>query len=649
MATVTNRSTDKTIVLYQKGQRWYKATQYDHAEKAFLRVMGLCSCGVNIQKQPRIDHDILSGIKKKDLKGVLAKLPASERCGSRLHLDALDSLIAVYEMQNRLDDALEFALKMVNLSPRDPKSYLRLGKVLRLKNQPTTAYHNYKQGIELTKRKNPNHALLPKLQAQKDNVFPLATFDPIVELPIELVEMIFRFFNIRAKVCCLGVSKTWKTVLTSDSLRSLWKTQDYTFTRLKQLRAPSLFTSFVNNWRYGGESITELSVDGCAQFLMTGKLERLFRFFHDLKVLKLREPQAVLCLEELRTQPKMPKLKHLFLGRGVQPSVGLLRQLLVSSSTSLEELSIFTLPPPFTHWPSNWPRLEKLKVVRLAQSYGIVADTRLSRIVESAPNVEEAWLDFQTHELVRLMYDWPRLQSIFIGQHVISNADSLPPGGPIPFVTVHERLRELHLEIGSTPANLQLIMLKAHSCLPFFQKMEKLSVLVASNAYTGFTSNLYDLFNLLVRPGLESGTLREVHFDPLPVGSFFGDPQVPTIPDWFKSDSVTYLNLTGFTRDGLHGDRLLEDVVLGIASRFPNLSAVDVSNEPFPDTVLAKLIQRGVKTIYCRPAQPKVDLRNWASRKFKAQIILGQSPHVPAYHPDRCQNSASLPRIGIHM
>ncbi|KAI1207361.1 uncharacterized protein F4807DRAFT_435516 [Annulohypoxylon truncatum] len=635
MAAVTNRGADRAAALFQKGQKFYKAQQYDLAEKAFLKAMDMCNCGVSVQNQPRIDNDILLGIKKKDLKGALTKLSASQRCNSRLHLDMLDSIIATYEAQARLDEALEFSLKMVNLSPREPKSYLRLGKVLRLKNQQTTAYHNYKQGIELVKRKNPNHPLLSKLHAQKDKVLPLASFDPMTELPIELVGIIFRFLNTRTQCRCLCVSKTWKTVLTTKSLSDLWKVQEYTFTRLRQPSSPRIFASFASNWNYAGRSITELSVDGCAQFLKIGKLERLFRFFQDLKVLKLREPHAVLDLGALPETTKKPKLKSVYLGHGVQPSHRLLRQLLESSSASLEELSVFRFPKnEHEHWLRDWPKLEKLKVIRLLGSNVIdaLSPTNISRLIELAPNLEEAWIDPFTWDLMPMMCGWRRLQSISVRIR-------MQFGGPNPFAHVHEQLREFHLEM---PPGIRILGLLLDGTLPqdsrpYFQNMEKLSVLNSSKPPSGC------MFEFFVRGGLESGTLREVHFDPLPASDFFGNSRVPTIPTWLRSDSVTYFSLTGFARDGLHEHRLLEDVVLEIASRFPNLSTVDVSNEPFPDTLLAKLIQRGVKTIYCRPALPKVDLSVWASRKFGAQIITGLPPHIPAYHPDQCRNTTALP------
>ncbi|XDG04610.1 hypothetical protein ABKA04_004225 [Annulohypoxylon sp. FPYF3050] len=99
MATAADRGAGKATILIQKGQKFYKASQHDLAEKAFLQAMDMCSCGVAVQKQPRIDNDILLGIEKKNLKGALTKLSTSQRCNKQLHLDALDSLIATYEMQ----------------------------------------------------------------------------------------------------------------------------------------------------------------------------------------------------------------------------------------------------------------------------------------------------------------------------------------------------------------------------------------------------------------------------------------------------------------------------------------------------------------------------------------------------------------------
>ncbi|KAI1136183.1 hypothetical protein F5Y05DRAFT_113380 [Hypoxylon sp. FL0543] len=630
MATVTHHKADRgSAVFLRKGQEFYASHQYDRAEKALLRAMDMCSCGVAVQNQPRIDYEILKGIEEKKLKDVLSNMSAaSRRCNSLIHVDAIDSLIATYEMQSRLDEGLEFALKMVNLSPREPKSYLRLGKVLRLKNLPTTAYYNYKQGMELVKRKYPHHALLPKLQTQKDKVLALATFDPITAFPVELVRMIFQLLDFKELCGCLRVSKAWKEVLTAESLKNLWQVQEYKFTGNSHPGLRRIHSSFKSYVRYAAGALTELSIDNCRSFFQFCKLTQLLLLVPHLKVLKLTDLLGFCQLEEVQGQVKLPKLMNLSLGRGVQPTPRLVQQLLNSSCNSLEELSIFELqdrePQRYsmsTRWDPNWPKLAKLKVIRLSRtniSLGPALD--LGRVMELTPNIEEAWFDYFHYIHRELTTRWPKLRSLFVGASAI----------PIPYsepCEISEEMRELHLE-----SKRQISYLVVLPRSPHFSRLEKLSLL-------DFEPLTLEDFTALVRPSLESGTIQELDVRPLPAFAFFSS----FIPlDWFKSNSLTYLSLTGFTRQNLHEHRRFEEVVLGIIDRFPNLRSVDIGNEVFADTLLAKMVQKGVKTIYCRPSQPRVDLRCWASSKFGAEIIMKPPPHLPAMHPGRRRPSCYL-------
>ncbi|KAI1416127.1 hypothetical protein F5Y13DRAFT_206147 [Hypoxylon sp. FL1857] len=613
MATLTHRKADRASAFLRKGQAFYASQQYDQAEKALLKAMDMCSCGVDVQNQPRIDHEILKGIEEKKLKEVLMNLLASSRrCNSPVHVDALDSLIATYEMQSRLDEGLEFALKMVNLSPREPKSYLRLGKVLRLKNLPTTAYYNYKQGIELVKRRNPHHVLLQKLQAQKAKVLPLATFDPLATLPIELVRMIFKHLDFKALCVCLRVSKTWKTVLTAEPLKSFWQVQEYKLTGNSRLRRIPL--GFKSYMRHAAGAVTELSIHNCASFFQFCTLQQVLVLAPQLRVLKLREHRGEFRLEEMPGHVKLPRLTTLFLGGDVIPSQRLVRQLIDSSCNSLEELSIFSTerrvnPYALGHM-ADWPKCEKLKVLRLSYHLG---DFR--GFLKGMSNIEEVWLDVVHADLQELNAYWPKLRSIFIGRHTLVHYNPMSHG-PV----LREEIREVHVEsVGHLLHAVRNVRLP-----PRLPMLEKLSILDHKPLEQPF-------FECFVRPSLESGTLRELDIRPLPVRDF----QQLVLLDWFRSDSVTYLSLTGFTRDGLHEDRMLEEGVLAIVRRFPNLRSVDIGQELFPDTLLAKLIQNGVRTIYCRPGQPRIDLRDWASSKFGAEIIMRPPPHLPSAHPDR--------------
>ncbi|KAI1268982.1 hypothetical protein F5Y18DRAFT_373248 [Xylariaceae sp. FL1019] len=52
-----------------------------------------------------------------------------------MHLDALDGLAATYDARGHINMAFVTAEAMVNLFPREPKGFLRLGKLLRIKHQ----------------------------------------------------------------------------------------------------------------------------------------------------------------------------------------------------------------------------------------------------------------------------------------------------------------------------------------------------------------------------------------------------------------------------------------------------------------------------------------------------------------------------------
>ncbi|KAI0386806.1 hypothetical protein F5Y04DRAFT_288641 [Hypomontagnella monticulosa] len=652
MAAVSPHASDRVVTAYlKKGRAFYSQKKYDQAIKAFEKAITLCNCGISVQNQPCINDAILTGIVKDKLKDALASLSATtRRCDNQAHIDALDSLIATFEMQARFDECLEYAVKMVNLSPRDPKAYLRLGKILRLQKQPNLAYHTYKQGIELVKRKHPHHALLKSLQAQREKAAAVATFDPIMTFPIEIVRMIFKHLEFKVRCRCLCVSKTWQLALTVPSVKDIWQCQVYKFAQRNHPGLRRMPTTFRTYGEYAAHALTELSIDGCSHFLTFCKLPQVLAFSKQLKVLKIREPRGSFDLDALPWQKKEPQLTNLSLGYGVRPTPAFLRQMLLTSSDSLEELSIFELPlPPETPnqgdrlWYTDWPKLEKLKVVRFASPWYLDSGRHsldLRSVVDLIPNVQEAWIDHLHYSPMDMMHYWPNLRSVFIGRGTNVYWAPTEDVGPC----FNKDMRELHLEghdiadricrreppqITADPQAPWVLTVRfGELAIPNLSKLEKLSLLF----HVAVESSV---FETILRPGLTSGTLREIDVRPLPAVHFFQDLREPTVPEWFRSESVTYLSLTGFAQEFLHEHKLFEKVILEIASRFPNLESVDIAHERFPDSLLAKLIQGGVKTIYHRTGHPRADLREWATAKHRAQLISRPPSHLPSMHPDR--------------
>lgn len=124
----------------KKGLELYAQEDYEAAAKLFKKVcyilfiypnaytrlpyqaINSCSCQIHGGMLLDSNEDILTGIENNQLKEVLSTLtPRSRRCDKHVHIRALDSLIATYEMLFKLDKCLNLAVGMVNLAPREPK------------------------------------------------------------------------------------------------------------------------------------------------------------------------------------------------------------------------------------------------------------------------------------------------------------------------------------------------------------------------------------------------------------------------------------------------------------------------------------------------------------------------------------------------
>ncbi|KAI1468002.1 uncharacterized protein F4812DRAFT_428425 [Daldinia caldariorum] len=654
MATSVNSASAQEAagpLALRKGQELYAQEDYGAAAKLFKKAMNCCSCQIPNGMILDLNEEILTGIENNQLKDTLSALTSrTKRCDKQVHVRAVDALIATYEMWLKLDKCLDLAVGMVNLAPREPKAYLRLGKILRLQGKQTLAYHMYRQGIELVERKYPHHPLLPKLRIQRDKVATLAAYDPVKKFPVELIRMTFEFLDFKSLCRCLRVSKPWNNVLTkSDALRSLWCIQSYKLTQRSHPGIRRMLPSFKLYNKYSKNALRELSIDGLSHFLQWCKFSQVLEISQQLKVLKIRDPRGSAELDSLPPQFRLPQLTHLFMGYGVRPQLGLLERLVNASQSSLEELSIFELPDyavvdPDTMWHPGWAKLEKLRVIRLGHPVhksGLVEVPDLRDIIELTPNVEEAWIDNVRYSAKLLMTKWPKLRNLFVGDFArlyrIAGEDDQDSG-------FNEDMRELHFEGPSLYSRFGMYsssvvvssphppwLLTVHvgpSALPQLRRLERLSILLT---YRLETSE----FESIARPSLESGTLRELDIRPLPVHALFGNAFEIEPPNWFRSESIIYLSITGLTAANLCQHRDCDKALLTLISRFPNLRSIDVSNEQLPDTLLAKFIKRGVKTIYHRAKQSKADLQEWAASHHNAQVISRAPAHLPSMHPDR--------------
>lgn len=150
----------------ERGKELYAQKQYADAARYFIRALESCPCGIAYRDKPCLCKSIVASIEARALKDELRKpcicsAKSFRRCERKPHVDALDSLAAAREKAGLLEETVACTEQMINLSPREPKGYLRLGKVLRLQGRPQLAYEAYTAGAQLVAAKHPDHALLP--------------------------------------------------------------------------------------------------------------------------------------------------------------------------------------------------------------------------------------------------------------------------------------------------------------------------------------------------------------------------------------------------------------------------------------------------------------------------------------------------------
>ncbi|KAI8625725.1 hypothetical protein F5Y19DRAFT_449352 [Xylariaceae sp. FL1651] len=609
------------LSLMVKGKAYYEDKKHAKAAAVFKQVANACACGVQARNTPCLCKSLVEAIVNGKLEDELRKkcicsAKSNIRCKNTIHLDALDGLAATQEAQSLVDLAIVTAEMMINLAPREPKGFLRLGKLLRLKDSYHTAYLNYQQGIELVTKKNPSHELLSILHHVKEKVqYRAFAVDPLKLLPVELLVMIFKNIDLRSLCRCLRVSKGWKASLTSrvPIIQSLWRIQDFSSSK-KAPRLPQLKQYSI----YAGSKVTELVIDNCHQFGMdTFKFQWLIISYPHLKVLKLLSPSmGDQLLDDHPVKPCVSRLTSLYLGYHIPFSPQILSQILTSSAETLKELTLLNIQ---LSGPRNWrdayradcPVLKRLEILRLGSRdlrRRVVLDMQC--FINTCPNVEEVWMD-----VVELSFSsgtkyqatpWSKIKRLFVGKDVI-----IPSGQHQP-IRLSAEIEELHVRNDN---NIRMFLQ-----LPFEQDPDtypeptKLHTLTLQGLSASELLHFPDYLQRWIEPGLKSGALKELELRLLPV-----------LPDWLRSDQLTYLNLHGLTVRGGTDYIALEKLFFSVVDRFPKLEAIDIGYEPISDAALGKVIQKGVKAIYhCRASYERHELRAWAQKEHNARIIQGE-------------------------
>ncbi|KAI0431154.1 hypothetical protein F5Y09DRAFT_305719 [Xylaria sp. FL1042] len=617
----------------------YNEKQYPKAAVIFKQIANSCPCGVQARTSPCCCKSLVSAITNGAVDAELRKkcicsAKSDVRCKSADHIDALDGLAAVHEAKRLLDAAIVVAEAMINLAPREPKGFLRLGRLLRVQRSYRQAFQTYQQGIELVSKKNPSDPLLVILHQMRDKVKYLAfATDPLPILPLELVVMILKNIDFRTLCRCLRVSKSWKSLLTTKdaTVQSLWRVQH--FDRCAKHVPPGHLQKYVT---YSGTGVTELVIGDCHAF---GIDWNLFRWIaascRSLQVLKLRAPIGLDPFPVTRPLGHLcvPQLTSLYLGFCTPFLLEFINKIVTSSASTLQELTILNFPSHLMKRVgaaeiADWPVLDRLRVLRLGcpPLLGGLIFFNLSSYMITTPNVEEVWLEGINAELWNITEHpsnpWPRLKRLFIGQQVGWPRLTVPPF-PLP-----SGIEELHLmHHNHIYAFLSRPFTESPEIYPEPKNLRKFTLrdrLSNDGAWSGYLQTW-------VRASLESGSLKEL-------GIMFPKPH----PDWLRSDQLKFLSLKGLSIEFGTDPFALDEALSDFLDRFPNLEGLDIAKEPFSNAALARAIQKGVKLIYYYGDYYKrTEVREWALKKHNARIVEGDYvTNLPIYLRDEKFQSA---------
>ncbi|KAG5961831.1 hypothetical protein E4U58_004100 [Claviceps cyperi] len=289
------------------------------------------------------------------------------KCDNAHHIQALDLRSVMYETMGKLRLAFEDAEWMLELAPRLPDGYLRLGNLARLQKKNDYAWKLYAAGIEANKDTAPDSS--PKLQqlymlSLSQHAFRI---DPLC-LPAEIVSHIFSYLSWTEILLVLRVSRTWNHELTSPVHAILWRSIFFSDNKSKTMPRPDQMKKILSWAGDGGarKIVVENGV-GFPEPLMMQLLEAS----PSLEDLMLFDQSSGLSLPWHRKlwnrlrNVTISSESDSFWDSKVDSPGGFPRMFLQNAGSSLEHLDLLGIPSQWYRGTLSIPFLPKLKTMQL--------------------------------------------------------------------------------------------------------------------------------------------------------------------------------------------------------------------------------------------------------------------------------------------
>ncbi|KAK1688817.1 F-box domain-containing protein [Colletotrichum godetiae] len=521
------------------------------------------------------------------------------RCHREGHVQALDYRAACFEKMGKLDMARRDAEWLLEIAPRRLEGYMRLGKIYKLEKKHEMAWAAWSAGIEVGQRegltRTTKYEQLRKIREPLHKHF--CRRDPM-ELPIELIEKIFSYFDFHELCRISGVCKRWDQFL--DTHPYIWR--QVHFPSLNSQKPPRVSFLKTLRKRTGGGARSLIIPNAHAFQLNESKW---------LSLIQTTNPRMTTRLEigAIKRNPedgdwgyKLPPKPLFFEGLthlgfsfrvdkpnyqssgGAQPFV---RQFVERARENIERISLFSM-----HLNDlGWPELPRLKVLQLTGPLSstlnqLTPERRIDpfALARSTPKLEQIHLDnfgvFTGLDSLTPPEDcwslWPGLQVIKLGKAcgALSMGDKrhFPPLHPSSFRVLDARaaLQSNHGDWLPQQLPLDYSGYEAAESLVTYPNLERF-----------WMPKLPLSVDLATEPG---------QFFPGALDWLRGSASVRTF-GFFNFDFESHENLT---RDpaqrGLGIDSV--DLLFGFLQSFPNLEVLELHSDLCDPLRLGAIIER---------------------------------------------------------
>ncbi|KAG0652565.1 hypothetical protein D0Z07_0160 [Hyphodiscus hymeniophilus] len=428
------------------------------------------------------------------------------------------------------------------------EGYLRCAKVLQSKGENDLALKIYQRGlskVQITGADNERQKLQSFYNKLRQAQNPGKSLDPLEFLPLELAQMVVENLELRDRVICLAVTKSWKRLLESSH---------------KSTRKPVSFNALKLHLKRSNYTLDRAIISTKAYFDVK-RFEYLFRTCKRLSTLEICG-SGVIGDTLVSALPRAKCLETISCGVNCEISLRTVQTVLRTCQETLREATFLRVKGSMAGFvPNSWPELRRLRILNL-RCFGD-AILEINGLRDSIPNIKSLTLtywDYATRDPNPDLSSLKEIETLSLTNSHLRVMPLFPPSLKNLKIS-HNRQLGAYVPGNET---YDLPHLESFDC--------------SGSALTNLVVKAFTL------QSIKAGTLKRLY-----IGDRLTEymPGTPVEDEYPASNSVEELSIASMI---LREKRLMEIVAL-----YPNLQRLDVSGTKITGVAVKQLVQMGIR------------------------------------------------------